>query len=166
MYFLRLFYIGSFSPCMYYQDELGSTTNLPCCKVSLLTVGCSKEKYSVYLQGIPKWLSGKETTCNAGGWGFDPWVGKNSWRREWQLTPVYFSDKSLWQRNVVGYRPWDCKRVGHRLVTKQQQQARRMGSSCSKDPNSLTAFSEGFLEATLDVRVAACRLSSDWLMIL
>lgn len=85
--------------------------------------------------------------------------------RKWQLTPGLLSDKSLWQRNVVGYRPWDCKRAGHCLVTKQQQQARGMGSSCSKDPNSLIAFSEGFWKATLDVNIAACRLSSDLLMI-
>ena len=44
-------------------------------------------------------------------------------------------------------------------------QARRMGSSCSKDLNSLMAFREGFLKATFRVRVAAHGLSSDWLVV-
>ena len=61
---------------MYYQDELGSTTNLPCSKASLLAVGYSEEKYSVYLQGIRRWLIGKETSCNAGDEGLIPGLGR------------------------------------------------------------------------------------------
>ena len=38
-------------------------------------------------------------------------------------------------------------------------QARRMGSSCSKDLNSPVAFGEGLLKATLGVRVVACMIS-------
>ena len=33
-----------------------------------------------------------------------------------------FAEKSHGQRSLVGYSPWDCKRVGHNLATKQQQQ--------------------------------------------
>ena len=32
---------------------------------------------------------------------FNPWVGKISWRRKWQPTPV-----SRGRRNLVGYSPW------------------------------------------------------------
>ena len=38
--------------------------------------------------------------------GFDPWVGKTPWRREWQPTPVFlpgkFQDKGTWQTTVYG----------------------------------------------------------------
>ena len=37
------------------------------------------------------WLSGKESACNAGRPGFDPWIGKIPWRRAWQSTPVFLS---------------------------------------------------------------------------
>ena len=37
---------------------------------------------------------------------FDPWVGKISWRRKWQHTPVFLPWKSHGQRNLVGYSPW------------------------------------------------------------
>ena len=39
--------------------------------------------------------------------GLDPWVGKISWRRKWQPTPVFLPGKShgcksLWQATVLG----------------------------------------------------------------
>ena len=41
--------------------------------------------------------------------GFNPWVGKIPWRREWQSTPVFFPGESHGQRSLVGYSPWGCK---------------------------------------------------------
>ena len=32
----------------------------------------------------------------------NPWVRKTSWRREWQLTPVFLSGKSRGQRSLAG----------------------------------------------------------------
>ena len=66
--------------------------------------------------GLPLWLSGKEYACNAGD------VGSIPWGRKWQPTPVFLSGKSHGQRRPVGCHPWGHKRVGHDLVTKQQQQ--------------------------------------------
>ena len=53
------------------------------------------------------------------GWGthnypmaktrFDPWVGKISWRRKWQSTPILLPGKSHGQRSLVGYSPWGHK---------------------------------------------------------
>ena len=43
---------------------------------------------------------------------FNPWVGKISWRRKWQPTPVFLPGKSHGRRNMVGYSPWG-HRVGH-----------------------------------------------------
>ena len=41
--------------------------------------------------------------------GFDPWVGKISWRRKWQPTPVFLPGESHGRRSMVGYSPWGCK---------------------------------------------------------
>ena len=41
--------------------------------------------------------------------GFNPWVGRISWRRKWQPIPVFFPGKSHGQRSLVGYSPWGCK---------------------------------------------------------
>ena len=41
--------------------------------------------------------------------GFDPWVGKIPWRREWQPTPVFLPGESHGQRSLVGYSPWGRK---------------------------------------------------------
>ena len=40
---------------------------------------------------------------------FNPWVGKISWRRKWQPTPVLLPGKSDGQRSLVGYSPWGRK---------------------------------------------------------
>ena len=52
---------------------------------------------------------------------FNPWVKKIPWRREWLPIPVFLPEKSHGQRSLVGCSLWGCKRVGHDLVTKQQQ---------------------------------------------
>ena len=41
--------------------------------------------------------------------GFNPWVGKISWRREWLPTPVFLSEESHGQRSLVAYSPWNHK---------------------------------------------------------
>ena len=38
--------------------------------------------------------------------GFDPWVGKVSWRREQQHTPVVSLGEPHGQRSLVGCSPW------------------------------------------------------------
>ena len=76
-------------------------------------------------RGFPWGLSGKESACQCrrhGRCGFNPWVEKIPWRRKWQPTLVFLSGQSHGQRSLVGYSPWNCKSIGHNLVTKQQQQ--------------------------------------------
>ena len=41
--------------------------------------------------------------------GFNPWMGKILWRRQWQPTPVLLSGKSNGRRSLVGYSPWGHK---------------------------------------------------------
>ena len=48
--------------------------------------------------------------------GFDPWVGKTPWRREWQPTPVFLPGESHGQRSLRGYSPW-VARVRHDWAT-------------------------------------------------
>ena len=55
---------------------------------------------------------------------FDPWVGKIPWRRACQPTPLFLPGESHGQRSLEGYSPWGRKRVGHPLVTEQQQGGR------------------------------------------
>ena len=63
--------------------------------------------------GLPRWLSGKELTCQYRRHkrrGFHPWVRKIPWKRAWQPTPVFLPGESLGQRSLVGSNPW-----GHRV---------------------------------------------------
>ena len=58
----------------------------------------------------------KNMPANAGGHKrpeFDPWVGKNPWRRAQKPTPVFLRGESHGQRSLVGYSPWALQRVGH-----------------------------------------------------
>ena len=41
--------------------------------------------------------------------GFEPWLGKIPWRREWLPTPVFLPGKSQGQRSLAGYNPWSRK---------------------------------------------------------
>ena len=43
---------------------------------------------------LPRWLSGKESSCQCRRCRFDPWVGKIPWRRKQQPTPVFLPGKS------------------------------------------------------------------------
>ena len=56
-------------------------------------------------------LEVKTHSVNAGDMrcGFNPGVGKISWRRAWQPTPVFLPGESHAQRSLVGYSPWGHK---------------------------------------------------------
>ena len=69
---------------------------------------------------LPRWLSGKESTCQSRRPGFDPWVGKMPWRRKWQPTLLFLPGESHRQRSLAGYCPWGHKRVRHNRMMKQQ----------------------------------------------
>ena len=55
---------------------------------------------------FPDGSDGKESACNGKA---DSEVGKISWRREWQPTPVYGPEESHGQRSLVGCSPWGGK---------------------------------------------------------
>ena len=71
--------------------------------------------------GFPDGLADKESPSQCKihrKWGFDPWIRKIPWSRKWQLTPVFLPGKSLGQRSLMGYTPWDCKESKHDWATK------------------------------------------------
>ena len=43
--------------------------------------------------------------------GFDLWVGKMPWRREWQPIPVFLPGEFHGQRSVVIYSPWGSQEL-------------------------------------------------------
>ena len=67
----------------------------------LIIEGCYTHNWD-----FPGGPSGKELTCKCRRWkrhGFNPWVGKNPWRRAWQPTPVFLPKDSHGQRSLVGF---------------------------------------------------------------
>ena len=64
----------------------------------------------MFTEGFPGGANGKEPTCQRRRHkrhGFDPWVGKIPWRREWQPTPVFLLGEShgqgAWRATVHGF---------------------------------------------------------------
>ena len=59
----------------------------------------------------------KNPPANAGDAGkrgrFNPWVGKISWRRKWQPTPVFLLGKIPWTEEPGGLQSMGSQRVGH-----------------------------------------------------
>ena len=52
--------------------------------------------------GLPWWFSGKESACQCRRPGFNPWVRKIPWRRQWQTTPVFLPEEFHGQRGLAG----------------------------------------------------------------
>ena len=68
----------------------------------------------MYHTCFPAGASGKEPACHCRRYkrlGFNPWVGKILWRRKWQPTPVFLTEKSHGQMSLVGYSPWGHKEL-------------------------------------------------------
>ena len=87
----------------------------------------------------------KESACNAGDAGSIPGSGRSPWRRKWQPTPVFLPGKSHGHGSLVGYSPWDCKRIWHDLVTKQQQSVHMSIPISQFIPSTLTPLESMFV---------------------
>ena len=62
--------------------------------------------------GLPQWLNGNESACTAGDVaevGSVPRLGKMSWRKKWQPTPVFLPGEFHGQRSLVDFSPWNGK---------------------------------------------------------
>ena len=67
------------------------------------------EEIQIAHLGLSWRLNSKESSCQYGKCGFDPWVGKIPWRRKQQPTPVFLPGESHGQRSLMDYSPWGCK---------------------------------------------------------
>ena len=70
-----------------------------------------------YIYRLPWWLRWESVCLQCGRPGFDPWVGKILWRRQWQPTPGQLPGKSHGWKSLVGYSPWGSQRVRHDWAT-------------------------------------------------
>ena len=69
-----------------------------------ISSGTKVELLTATILGFPCGSAGKESACNGGRPGFNPWVGKTHWRRERLPTPV------LWHGEFHGlYSLWSHK---------------------------------------------------------
>ena len=59
--------------------------------------------------GFPGGHSGIEHAYQYSRPGFNPWIGKISWRRAWQPTPVCCLYNPHGQRSLVGHSPQGCR---------------------------------------------------------
>ena len=69
---------------------------------------------------LPRWLRGKESTCQCRRHGFYPWVKKIPLEKEMATYPCLENpmDRGAWQAAVHGV----TKRVRHNLATKKKKQ--------------------------------------------
>ena len=92
--------------------------------IQVLLLHCAQERNSpsyligviITLQGFIGGASGNEPSCQCTRYkrlGFNPWVGKMPWKREWQPTPVFLPGESHGRRSLVGYSPLWSQRVRH-----------------------------------------------------
>ena len=89
--------------------------------VTLIKIKIFKSGQQLYF-GLPWWLSSKEFACQCRSCGFDPWVGKIPQSRKCQPTPVLLPWEIPWAEKPGGLQSMELQRVGHDLVTIQQQQ--------------------------------------------
>ena len=54
--------------------------------------------------------------------GYDPWVGKIPWRREWQPAAVFSPGEVHGQRSLVSYIPWGQSRSRLRVADTHRQE--------------------------------------------
>ena len=54
----------------------------------------------------------KKESATMQEYGFDPWVRKIPWRREWQPTLLFLPGKFHGQRSLVGSSPWSRQESG------------------------------------------------------
>ena len=78
---------------MYRRYDLVSLTLLLLSPVQLFAtpMDCSTPGFPVlhYIDGIPQWLSGKESAYQCRSQGLDPRVRKSPWKRKWQPIVVF-----------------------------------------------------------------------------
>ena len=67
----------------------------------------------VRIPGLPCGSVVKNLPANAERHGFNPWDGKISWRRKWQLPPVILAWEIPWTEEPGGLQSMGSQRVRH-----------------------------------------------------
>ena len=79
------------------------------CRISVASCGIfcfgtwALSLWSMDLFALPRWLSGKESTCQMQVWSLSR---EDPQRRKWQPTQVFLPGESHRQRSLAGYSPW------------------------------------------------------------
>ena len=61
------------------------------------------------IRGLPRWHQQLRIYLQCRRPGFNRWVRKIPWRREWQLTPIFLPGKLQGQRSLSGCSLWGLK---------------------------------------------------------
>ena len=81
--------------------------------------------YIYIILGLPQWLSGKESACNAGDTGdmdLIPGSGRSPGGGNWQPTTVFLPGKIPWTEKPGGlYNPWGHKDLDTTEATEHTQ---------------------------------------------
>ena len=94
--------------CQVHESRQSACGQRETARENIDILGISELKW---IGGFPGSASGKEPTCQCRRHkrcGFNAWVGKIPWRREWQHTTVFLPRESHGQRSLVGYGPRGC----------------------------------------------------------
>ena len=75
------------------------------------TTASPENSYFWVYYGLPWWLEWWRICLQYRRPGFDPWVRKIPWRREWQPIPVFLLGEFHGQRNLVSYNPQGGKEL-------------------------------------------------------
>ena len=67
------------------------------------SVWCVYMHEFMHMYGFSGCSDGQECACHCRRPEFDNWVRNIPWRREWQLTPIFWPGEFHGQRNLVGY---------------------------------------------------------------
>ena len=65
----------------------------------------------ICIPGLPWWLRQQKICLQCKRPGFNPWIRKIPWRREWQPTPVFLPGESHGHSSLAGDSPWCCKEL-------------------------------------------------------
>ena len=121
--------------------------------------------YCLYSYGFPGGASGKEPACQCRRrkrHGFEPWLGKIPWRREWQLTAEFLLRESHGQRSLVGHSPWSHKELA------MTEQTGTLGVvlvlyntslTCFRPNNLYLSFPQPCMAPLLPLRITTCLFS-------
>ena len=111
---------------------------------------------------LPWWLRRQSVCLQGGRPRFDPWVGKISWSRKWQPTPVLLPGTFYGRRSLVGYSPWGRKeldtteRLQCQCMSGSQTHPRKAGHKRSLLSQCLSSF------CTVRIPRRPCENTNGW----